>query len=430
MTSLPAPTVPHVAMNKVGAVQPYTPTPHQQDTIVWLQTKKKALVAHEMGVGKTLCAIETCKTGRTLVICPASLIINWKKEILVQLPQANIGTSNNLDEEQEWHIVSYEQINKAYLFMETYDYVVADEAHYLKNPQSVRAGKFTNILDNVPKVILMTGTPSLNNAQEMRTLLAYLGHFQTPLEPKALYDYIVAHDLMMRTTKEVLKLKPPTFRQHEVQLRPHQELMELQRRVQEMYDRSGDLETMWLNYRPELTGCLMKIRQHLGIAKTADVIEQVEKLKAENLYVIVFAHHRKVLQAISKTFDAPMIIGGMSAKQKNEALEQFQEGKHNIIVCSIKAGGVGITLTKATHVIFAEFPWTPAEYDQAYSRSHRKGQEEKIYVTDMIALHPVDERHQQILKEKRFITDMIIDGDSTFTQSTMEKELIKSLLEL
>ena len=145
--------------------------------------------------------------------------------------------------------------------------------------------------------------------------------------------------------------------------------------------------------------------------------------------MIVFAYHRKVLENLAETFNAPLLYGSTSLKERHRLVKEFQEGKHPVIICSIQAAGVGITLTASHHVVFVEFPWTPSEYDQAYGRAHRKTQTKQVHVVDLVSEHPLDVRQSEILQNKRFICDTIIDGNPYETALAAKKTILRDILE-
>lgn len=394
--------------------------PHQQEAVDHCLMRKSTLVAYDIGTGKTAVGIHCLHpTKQNLIVCPASLVENWKKELLLWKSEA-----------KKVDIVSYNKVDWTY---EAHT-VIYDEAHLLKNPESNRSINCKYLSRNSMRIIGMTATPVLNRIEEIKNLLEVLGAKLPELTAENLHLHLINTGLMIRVkAADVLSLPEPVFKQMDVELSETEEIIQLQNEIKQFYENSqNNIDEMWRGYRMELIGRLMKIRKHVGISKIGAVIEQVNQHLENNpdKSIIIFGHHKQVLEAISKTFDAPLLYGKTSFKMRHKFVEEFQSGKHKVIVCSIQAAGVGLTLTNSHNVIFVEFPWTPAEFDQAYGRSYRKGQTESVNILELISNHRVDQRHQELLASKRLIVDAITDGDELYTTNKMQKILINTILDL
>ena len=406
---------------------------HQKAIIAKCLSQDVSIVAAGIGTGKTAIGIACLdEDKRSLIVCPASLKKNWAKEVSMWKFGAkviDVKTAKSFSK-PGIYLCSYNELADAWAY--SWDIVVADEAHYLKNPLAKRTQLFYKTLRSANRKILMTATPVLNRVEEMHQLLKLcdLGN-KIPSDPIALHNYLLKSGIYMRVkTKDVINLKDPVFSRTNIALKPTQDIQACEQEIRKAYEQSDNsIEKLFKDYRPMLVGKLSEIRKHVGIAKIAQSIKVIEnRSNLNNSPIIVFAHHKLVLEAISKAFAAPIIYGKTSMVKRNKIVEEFQEGKHKIIVCSIQAAGVGLTLTRSHNVIFVEFPWTPAEYDQAWGRAHRKGQQNTVEILDVVSDNIVDTRHCQILKEKRFLCDGVIDGSYYESASCVQKKLVESII--
>ena len=405
---------------------------HQRETIEHCLSQRSTLVACAVGSGKTAIGIGCLDPDlRCLVVVPASLKHNWVDEIRVWRPDWDVSfAKDDIPPTAGISIATYNDLNDLWCWK--YDVVVVDEAHYVKNPDAQRTMRLEEIVEEADRVVLMTATPALNRIRETKNLLRLMGYFSTPDDPLSLHKYLVDNGLMVRVKlSDVIDIKDPEFCRINVELSSVGEILRLTDEIRDLYVASGgDFGKMWDEYRPVLVGKLTQIRKHVGIGKIADAVEQIQLQINAGRNVVVFAHHRHVLESLAETFDAPLLYGSTSLTKRHKLVKEFQEGKHKVIICSILAAGVGITLTKSHYVMFVEFPWTVADYQQAYGRTHRRGQTEQVYVIDLVANHRVDQRHIEILKSKQAICDAIIDGNPSQNEEILKKKLIQSILDI
>ena len=156
---------------------------HQIEGIEFLKKTKKALLADEMGMGKTRQAIVAARTSsqKTLVVCPASLKINWQREILMVIPEASVYIADGepyYPAETEWYIVNYDTLEKHWesILGFGFETIILDEAHYIKNTSSKRTKLATKLCGMAEQVYMLTGTPLLNRPLELFSLLRALQH--------------------------------------------------------------------------------------------------------------------------------------------------------------------------------------------------------------------------------------------------------------
>jgi SNF2 family DNA or RNA helicase len=164
-------------------------------------------------------------------------------------------------------------------------------------------------------------------------------------------------------------------------------------------------------------------------AKMPAVRAWVEDFLESGQKLVVFAHHREIVDALATQFGADKIQGGISDTARQAAADRFQNDPQcRIIVCSIKAGGESITLTSASNVLFVEQTWTPAEMDQASDRCHRMGQRDSVTAWNAIGSGTIDEDRAQLIASKRVVVSAATEGGKAATQKhSSEADLIVKL---
>ncbi len=388
---------------------------HQQDAVDVVKNQRATLLAFSPGVGKTAVAIAALHpTEKNYIIVPASLIKNWEAELKLWDCKA-----------KQVEVVSYNKVDWMY---EAHT-VIVDESHFVKNPLASRTINVKYVLGNAKKIILLTGTPIVNKLEELAVQMEMVG---IPKEYSSDLDYLYKNNLLIRIkTEAVLNLPEITFNDTYIELANTQEIIAIQQEIRQIYtDSDSDFDKMWADYSMILVGKLTKIRKHVGISKVKETIRLIQQQLTKNPDepIIVFGHHKQVLEAIADAFDAPLLYGKTSLKKRNKYVQEFQEGKHKVLACSIIAAGVGLTLTKSHKVVYVELPFTPAAYEQGYCRSWRKGQEETVNVINLISTHRVDVRTKQILESKKKIVSCL-DGGNPSKEDSTEKLLIKDIVE-
>jgi len=405
---------------------------HQQRIVEHCLNRKGTLVTADIGTGKTAIAIHCIDPlGTNLVVVPPSLKANWKQEFELWKPGLTVNTDNLEPIPGEVTLIGYSQLAK--VNTKGWDVVIFDEAHYLKNPNSKRTEYADPIIRYANKrQVLMTATPVLNNIEECRFLLLLLGAPDVPYGAKDLYEYGYSQGWMIRVKKsDVLDIDDAMFHQIDVGLSSQEEINEIVSKIKGLVESGETFEDTVKENRALLSGHIASLRKAVGTAKVADTIEKLhEYVSNGDDPIVVFGHHRNVLEHIGRAFDAPILYGGVPMKRRHEIVQEFQDGKHRMVVCSMASAGLGLTLTRSSKVVFVEYPWVPAEYDQAYGRVHRKTQERQVKVVDMVADHRIDKRHVELLREKREVAGLVVDGDRGATSWKMQKALIRDLVEI
>lgn len=446
---------------------------YQIEGIARLVRMKNALLADEMGLGKTIQAIgamnhymehvfaEPDRGINILIICPANLKHNWLKEFKIwskyDLP-CGIVKGSKYPEDANVVIINYDIIkrHKPRIQKTEWDYLILDEAHYLKNPKSARTKAIFGLKDGpieAKRVIAITGTPAPNRPIELYPLLRYLDpkHYNSEttfatrycnaqwmwgFDPKS-KRYVRRWDLsgasnlgelnrnlrrglmIRRLKKDVLKDLPPKLRQmievdiplskEEKQLSDITEKLISGKLTKAQFDMAVDKLTE-ASAIPFLT--LSKICKETAIRKIPYVISHVKDCLAATDKLVVFCYHVEMLEALAKGFPSISVTlsGSTSKTNRLTAVDRFQTDKTiHLFIGNIKAAGVGVTLTASSNLIMAESSWVPGEISQAEDRVHRIGQNEKVLIQHLVLKGSTDSLKIKSAVNKQRIIDMIVD---------------------
>lgn len=389
-----------------------------------LISNSSCCIADDMGLGKSrqsvVAAHIAAKGGRILIICPASLRINWEREIKMVFPDASVGMvgENRLQELYacNWVIVNYERAGG--LVRETrlsFAVMLADEAHSLKEFKSGRTRNAFVLASRIPRRFVITGTPLLNRESELHTLLRITGHPLGSLTPKEFHKAFAGSSekrseladalkgWMIRRRKDVLT--DLGTKSHQVRyISPAEGLGQYQELMADM-----TMQAM-----PKIT----KLRQCLEALKTQFLIETIESLQAEDK-AIIFCEYMTTVTAMVEAFKAAgikavQLVGADTAKKRQKAIDAFQNDPEvRVFIGTTMAAGVGITLTAANYVLFASMPWTPALMRQAEDRAYRLGQKRDVIVIVPIIPNTIDEAVWEILESKREKETDVVEAVTT-----------------
>ncbi|MDR1323554.1 MAG: DEAD/DEAH box helicase, partial [Candidatus Margulisbacteria bacterium] len=426
------------------------------------------ILADDMGLGKTLQVLlllaSLKQSGRleypALIVAPTSVVYNWVAEINKFTPDLKVlvlsGSRDRIlkfKEAANYNIVitSYALLRNdlAHYSGQQFDYLVLDEAQYIKNPKTGIA-KAVKCLQTRWRLAL-TGTPIENSLSELWSIfdflmpgfLSSLSFFRAMYndEPERVRKKI--HPFILRRAKtEVLTDLPP---KNEIdsfcELLPEQEalyLKVLQAQKRELLSalRATDINKMQLNI---LAG-LLKLRQvccHPALVKDERLIvesakfNQFKELTAEILAngskVIVFSQFVEMLSIMRKYLDDEKIkyayLDG-ATKDRQRLIDDFNaDAKTPVFLCSLKAGGVGINLTSANYVIIYDPWWNPAVEQQAMDRAHRIGQTKEVFVYKLITKGTVEEKILALQKKKKSLIDAVITSDAAAEKKITREEL-------
>ena len=413
------------------------------------------LIGDPMGVGKTIIVAGLLNLERpstVLIVCPSFLKINWHRELarwLVRPRRVDIvngsGKIDGIDpanllreipSEPDVVIVNYDILSKHKdaLLAVQWGTVVFDEGHYLKSPSAARTKVALKIKSD--RKLVLSGTPIPNRPREIQTIAGYLdrenfgdkwGFLRRYCDPQEnrwgtsfdgatnlaeLQERLRSTILLRRDREQVLPDLPPKVRQVIV-LDPSKysevlksesklEFESLDEAIKEMDEDSTKFEE------------LSSVRHETGLAKVGDVVEHLLTI---NNPVVVFAHHQDVIAALAEALteagkSVVTVTGADSINKRQQAVDSFQSGEADIFIGSIKACGVGITLTRASHVLFCEIDWVPASLSQAEDRCYRIGQEaDSVLVQHIVISGSIDSRMVGHLIRKQEVISASLDDD-------------------
>lgn len=431
VADLPYDAVALASMVACGTLRDY-----QAEGVVHMLRQSGACMGDDMGLGKSRQTVVASRmaagSGRVLIVCPASLRLNWEREIRMIYPDARIGMvgEDRMATLQgcDWVIGNYERMGG--LVRETgLDFAVmaVDEAHYLKEYQSGRTRNVFLLGARIERCYVVTGTPLLNREVEMHTLLRITGHelghltladFRkrfagAPEKRAALAEAIKGW--MIRRSKSVLKDLGSKERQMRY-LSPAEGLDA----YKEIY---GDMS---LQAMPKI----VRLRKALETLKIPFLVETAEAL-GEDDKLIIFCEYMSTVQALKQALDAMgmrsvSLVGADSAKRRQAAVDAFQtDAGIKVFIGTTMAAGVGITLTAANIVAFASMPWTPALMRQAEDRAYRLGQKRDVLVLVPVIPGTIDEGVLALQENKRTTEEEVIEAAKTALPAAQRPMLVE-----
>ena len=401
--------------------------PYQVEGAKFLATVKRGLLADEMGLGKSAQAFAACRelgAKSILVVCPASLCENWKREFERFWPEF-AGTLC---------VASY---NKSDRLLRG-DVLILDEAHYLKTKTAKRTQAILGekcdgvggLVSCATNVFLLTGTPTPNNPSELWPLLRAVmpSSIEAPtktgkLKPMAYWTYVnrfcvtqdtgfglkiikgknlnelktrIAPYILRRKKDEVLKDLPPIrFDTLALEGKARWPFAE-DKAVAEALAQDG------VAGLKAVAPHVAQLRRVTGMAKAQAAVDWIKEwFDGGGGKLVVFAHHRDVVNLISREFDAATVTGDTPVDTRQREVDDFQNNPGcKIFVGQIQAAGTGLTLTASSDVLFVESSWVPAENEQAAMRVHRIGQRNACTVRFAMLAGSIDEDIQKAVMRK------------------------------
>ena len=439
-----------------------------------MKSSGNALLADEMGLGKTVQTLAYLSKEKNafpaLVIAPLVTLTNWQREIEKFLkkksrngkiidsktPSSVMIRNGKLNDigEYDFYIINYELLHKRLpdLLKLNISAVICDEVQHLrsKTTQKYSAVKKLAAKKDVKYRVGLSGTPIYNRGSEIWPIVdilkpGLLGSFKEfceyfcyvnekgkaiVLENKrdSLRNQLTKHVMLRRKKSDVLKELKDKVRHAEVIASDEKfykseldkiwkKLEEEQKYAQTAFDKSASYHR-----------AIESERQAAGLAKLRHVTNFVNDIMEIEESVVVFCHHRAIHDLLHQNlakYNPASIIGGQSDKHRDNEITRFQKGETKLMVAGLRAGNVGINLTKASYVIFAELDWSPAIHRQAEDRLHRIGQKNTVFAYYLVGNGTLDEHVSDILLDKTFEIDAILDAK---TESFENKERAKLIL--
>lgn len=359
------------------------------------------------GLGKTLQAIEMVKACPIigLVVAPAMLVHNWKSEFEKFSDLKVKINPKETDHDYAVAIISYSQLHKYEWLFDAVDIVVADELHYVKNPEAKRTKLFHQYLkQSLPdRFIGLTGTPIKNRVGEWYSLLALCSYNPNNNSGKKITDkfnyWTFQRHFSHEHTFEVHGRRVTKYEGHKNvdELRTYLEGKYLRRKASEVLDLppivrkdilidpdyiDKEMLEAWNNRDDEN---FMKCKVNSALIKASHTVKYVKELWDQGEEpIVIFSSHVAPAREVAKKLKIPYVDGSVSLERRDEIVKQFQAGKHRAIVATTGALSVGVTLTRARNLIFNDFPFVPGDIAQAEKRIHRIGQEGSCVIHRML----------------------------------------------
>lgn len=423
-----------------GELQPF-----QWAAVRYALDARRTFLADEQGLGKTveaLAALEADDAYPAIVVCPASLKLNWAREAQHWLPHRDVAVVDGrlaVPPVGEITILNYEIVaaHREALGRLGPRALVVDESHYVKNPQAKRTQAVRRLAGAVAEDglrLALTGTPVLNHAEELIAQLRVIGRLedfgsgarfsrefrtaQHGFSEERLHWHLRRRCFVRRLKSEVLPQLPPKRQvvvpialdnEREYRLAEEDVIEWLRTQPLDLAELDAKIAATLRAERLAQLGALQRLaargKLHGALAWIHDFLASGEPL-------VVFARHVEVQRAVLERFPGALhILGSDPTAEREAAVRAFQEPDGpQLIVGATRVAGQGITLTRASNVCFLELEWTPAMHDQAEDRCHRIGQRDAVTAWYLLAAGTIDETMAELLQRKRGIVAAVTEG--------------------
>ena len=461
---LPDLTIPHSLK-----IQPY---PYQLKGIARGLELKRFMNCDEPGLGKTLQSIATINLANAfpcLVICPSSLKINWQREWEKFTDKKAMVLTDKVRDTwtffyqtgmHQVFIVNYESLKKYFVqrikkaegwtlrdvefrnSINLFKSVIIDESHRCKSASTQQAKFCKGICTGKEWVIELTGTPVVNRPKDLIPQLAILNRMddfggykpfvnrycsgqREASNLKELNFNLWKYCMFRREKSLVLTDLPDKIRQvNTCEITNRKEYVDAERDLI-MYlqkYKDADDEKIEKALRGEVMVRINILRQISARGKVRDVIEFVKDFRENGKKIILFCSLHEVVDQLKRYFPTAVSVTGRDSQDdKQRAVDAFQNNpKTDIIICSIKAAGVGLTLTASSNVAFVEFPWTYADCCQCEDRAHRIGQKDSVTCYYFLGRRTIDEKVYRIIQEKKNIANAVTGSTEDIEENIVD----------
>jgi SNF2 family DNA or RNA helicase len=430
--------------------------PYQQDGVGFLVRRDAALLADEMGLGKTVqtaVAIDLCLRqkgcDRALIISPASLRLNWERELNRWAPGLAVKRVLGRSEDRLAYyllpipvlIASYEQIRADMPSIApsvAFDLVILDEAQRIKNRHSA-AALGTHLIRRARSWAL-TGTPVENSPEDLVSIFQFLrpGLLNDALRRSEMHRRMQDH-FLRRRKRDVLKDLPPILVQ-DVPLELDGAQLDA---YQSLWDARGGLlradavpvsETSMLSLITRLKQ-VCNFDPRSGESVKFDYLRLVlDALTGTDDKVIVFSQYVETLEWIDErlgAFPRDLFHGALSEGERDRVLHSFETARGpRALLMSLRAGGVGLNLQAASVVVLFDRWWNPAVEQQAVQRAHRFGRDRPLHVIRFTVAQSIENRIAEILAEKLRLIDAFTEGADSAEAPRLTRQELRRMLDL
>lgn len=457
-----------ILLSKVGPLEwPGTLFEYQIEGVKTLLARDALLLADDMGLGKTIQAIGALRIlflqrriESCLLIVPASLVGQWRKEIHYWSPELRISTIRGTTAERTWqwstpahiYLTSYETFRsdctdhiQSPPRRHVWDVVILDEAQKIKNRDVEISRKCKLIFRR--RAWALTGTPLETREDDLASILEFVsplkeGELPLRLKPGIELKEIHKSLQLRRKKQDVLPQLPPKIIS-EISL-------SMNSTQREYYDRAEKEGIIQLKESGEsirienILELIIKLKQICNFcpidgvsAKFDDVLERLNIITTEGYRALIFSqftssqYGANAIASRLESFNPLLYTGDHSPLQRDSIIKTFKENRdHKVLILSLRAGGQGLNLQDASYVFHFDRWWNPAVELQAEARSHRLGQIFPVHVYKYIIEDTIEERIDKLLKERQLLFDELVDSVSIDLKSKLSSEEIFGLFGL
>ena len=453
---------------------------YQKTGVAYALKHKRVIVGDQPGLGKTGQAIATAVAGGCkciLVICPATIRENWKREWKIWTGKESMVLADRI--KSSWpqyykvgmvnvFIVNYESLKKYFVTainrpldkngdmvplrlnhihfspnIDLFDCLIIDEIHRCKDSKTMQSKLVMGISRGKEWILALTGTPVVNKPKDLIPQLhiiqqavhfggtkgftdRYCQGFNEASNLKELNFLMHKHCFYRREKTEVLKDLPSKMRnviRVDITNRPEynkaeQNLIDYLR--ENLKKTEGEITTALRGETMVLIGILKKISAR---GKVEHVTEHIKEIVEAGEKIIVFAWHKEMVAEMKKAIPgAVTVVGDDDMKARQHSVDSFQNDPNvQVILCNIKSGGVGITLTASSRVSFIELPWHPADCEQCEDRAHRIGQKDSVECNYFLGINTIDEYIYNLIEKKREIVNEVTGAEDTIETNMVDE---------
>lgn len=468
-----------------------SPYPYQLEGIEAGLRWRRFLIGDEPGLGKTLQSIGVVDTAGAypcLVICPSSLKINWQREFEKFTDKKALVLDNSVATTWPYllqmgmyqvAVVNYESLRKFFVWgvharkgqpfrlkdvvfcphVRLFRSVIIDESHRVKDPSAQQTIFTRGIVEGKEWRILLSGTPVVNRPADLIAQLSIMGRLtefggrakfladygggeasgerrrkdeeDKPRNLDRLSDELYSRCMIRREKAKVLTQLPDKTRTDlyvDISNRNEYDMAAADlagylRRYTECDDIS-----IRRKMRMEALVKFMTLRSLSSKGKVRQAVDFVRTFLANGKPLILFCSLHEIVDELKKAFPTAVTVTGRDSMiSKQASVDAFQSGRAQLIICSIKAAGVGLTLTASSNVAFVEFPWTYADCCQCEDRAHRIGQKDNVTCYYLIGRNTIDRILYDIIHEKKSIANQIMGTDDDIPTDEMYFDQLANL---
>lgn len=383
-------------------------------------SKRSFLIADQQGTGKT---IQTCGyitslpvEKRILIICPASMRLTWKKEGEKWTDyEFHIIRKGFVSHNHKVQVINFDILkrNLDKLLKQNFDVIVVDEFHLAKNPLAQRTESVIALTKQSERNLFLSGTPFPNSLKESFHLFNMISeeHFNSFYFHERNLKLHSSEFMIRRTRKEVLKELPEKIRKF-IYIPQDRNLSKYCFDELQAYSKKhGWVESIKFED-------FSRAKREAAKLKFPLMIDSAEEMwfncKEEDGRMVIFTYHLDIANQLQEHFNGKGLItavynGETSENHKNAIVDDFQAGKIDILIASIRSAGVGLTLTRATHVLFCELDYRPDIIEQAEDRCYRYGSEKNVLIWYLIVENSFDEHMVDAIKKKQKDVNKLIE---------------------